>query len=152
MSKVRNCNSGGKCVLNAVKAIKDAQDAVEDCPTSCFNNLLSPSALGDTVPFTLKNCDGTPFYALGNIGTDNCFASIWFRIEELNGSCATLSILRPFRDRMPIPVSDLVGTDECCISLEGQCMMRNLKKTNHCIEVDLKCFCAIQCLDPQLVK
>jgi len=27
-----------------------------------------------------------------------------------------------------------------------------LEKTNFCIEVDLECFCAIECLNPQLIN
>jgi hypothetical protein len=142
-----------ECVCDAVKAIKDAQDAVDDCPSSCFNNLLSPiGKKGDTIPFILKCCDGTPFYALGNVGKDSCFPSIWFRVEDIHDCCATLRILRPLGvDDKPLCAGQLAG-DGCCVTIDGQCKMQKLKKTDDCIEVDLSCFCGIQCLDPKLVK
>ncbi|OZM58286.1 hypothetical protein CIB95_01570 [Lottiidibacillus patelloidae] len=149
--KNKKLSSG--CIKDALNAILDAQDAIEDCPSSCFSNLLSPELVrGDTIPFTLRNNDGSPFYALGNVGRSSCFASIWFRVEEIRGKCATLRVLRPFKGKAPLDISDLVGKDECCISLEGQCKMKDLVKTDQCVEVDLTCFCAIQCLDPRLVR
>jgi hypothetical protein len=138
-----------ECVCDAVKAIKDAQDAVEDCPTSCYNNLLSPAVKGDTIPFILKGCDGTPFHALGNVGKDSCFPSIWFRVEDIQGCCATLRVLKPFDCQGPLNIFD---EEECCISIKKICKLERLKKTDQCIEVDLNCFCGIQCLDPKLVK
>jgi spore coat protein Z len=143
-----------KCVLDAVEAIKDAQDAVELCKTSCFDNLLAPTGVeGDTIPFILKNSDGTPFHALGDVGDENndCFVSIWFRVEEIRGCCATLQVLKPFEnENNPIKVNDLIS-DGCCVSLKGICKLGHLEKTKSCIEVDLSCFCSIQCLKPSLV-
>jgi hypothetical protein len=141
-----------KCVLDAVEAIKDAQDAVEQCKTSCFDNLLAPTGVeGDTIPFVLSNSDGSPFHAFGDVG-NNCFVSIWFRVEEIRGCCATLRVLKPFEGpNNPLTVAELVGSDKCCISLVGACKLMSLEKTKTCIEVDLSCFCAIQCLKPSLV-
>jgi spore coat protein Z len=146
-------NNDCQCVLDAVEAIKDAQDAVEQCKTSCFNNLLAPTgAEGDTIPFVLSNSDGSPFHAFGDMGNPtDCYVSIWFRVEEVRGCCATLQVLRPIADNKRLKVSDLVGTDQCCISLVGACNVDQLEKTNNCIEVDLSCFCSIQCLNPSLV-
>jgi spore coat protein Z len=144
-----------ECVLDAVEAIKDAQDAVEECRTSCFNNLLAPTGVeGDTIPFVLSNSDGSPFHAFGDVGnSENCFVSIWFRVEEIRGCCATLQVLKPFKDTdKPLAVDDIVGEDKCCISLIGACKLEHLEKTNNCIEVDLSCFCSIQCLSPALVR
>lgn len=58
------------CVAEAVENINDLQNAVEeDCPTSCYSNLLSPShSLGDTVPFVLFTSKSKPFVAFGNVG------------------------------------------------------------------------------------
>lgn len=44
------------CVCRAVEEIFDAQEAIEEqCPTSCFSNLLNPATSPgrDTVPFIL---------------------------------------------------------------------------------------------------
>ncbi|MGG4031285.1 CotY/CotZ family spore coat protein, partial [Bacillus subtilis] len=32
------------------------------------------------------------------------------------------------------------------------CEVFRLEKTNYCIEVDLDCFCAINCLNPRLIN
>lgn len=134
---------GRNCVCEAVQNIKDLQDAVEDpCPTSCFSNLLSPANfVGDTIPFLLYTKKGELFKAFGNVGElrgGDCFKTPFFRVENVNGDCcATLSLLRP------------IGTDFNC--KDDICDVENLVKTDFCIEVDLSCFCAIQCLDPRLV-
>jgi hypothetical protein len=140
------------CVCKAVNAIKDAQDGIEKCKTSCFSNLLSPTVgNGDTIPFILKDCAGNPFHAQGNTGANSCFVSIWFRVENIDDCCATLRILRPFKTNGPLCPEELVSKDRSRISLVGACELDSLRKTNNCIEVDLKCFSAIQCLSPSLV-
>ncbi|WP_456275841.1 CotY/CotZ family spore coat protein [Bacillus sp. AK128] len=131
------------CVCDAVKNIADLQDAVEDrCPTSCFENLLAPANfVGDTIPFLLYTKKGELFKAFGNVGElrgGDCFVTPFFRVENVkDGCCATLSLLRPagvdFQDEKDL------------------CDVENLLKTDFCFEVDLNCFCAIQCLDPRLV-
>ncbi|MBM7659728.1 spore coat protein Z [Bacillus mesophilus] len=130
------------CVCKAVQNIKDLQDAVEDnCPTSCFSDLLSPANfVGDTIPFLLYTKKGDLFKAFGNIGElrgGECFKTPFFRVEGIDGCCATLSLLRP------------IGVDFC--ETDDICNVERLVKTDFCIEVDLGCFCAIQCLDPRLV-
>ncbi len=131
------------CVCDAIQNIKDLQDAVEDqCPTSCFSDLLSPANfVGDTIPFLLYTKKGDLFKAFGNIGElrgGDCFKTPFFRVEGIDDCCATLSLLRP------------VGVDFC--DKDDICDVERLVKTDFCIEVDLGCFCAIQCLDPRLVN
>ncbi|MFC4320617.1 CotY/CotZ family spore coat protein [Litchfieldia salsa] len=143
------CGKGHKngCVCDAVQQILDAQEAVEDrCPTSCFENLLSPvNFVGDTIPFVLTGKKGDLFKAFGNVGgfaDDNlCFETIFFRVEKLRGCCATLSLLRTY---------DAAGeTINVCSPCDDE--LFGLERTDFCIEVDLDCFCAIQCLSPSLV-
>ncbi|SDI27321.1 CotY/CotZ family spore coat protein [Alteribacillus bidgolensis] len=143
-------SDAGSCVCDAVVAIKEAQDAVDDrsdCRNSCFNNLLSPTGNNnglDTVPFVLQNKKGNYFFATGALGRDDCFQTVFFRVEKVDekNCCATLSLLRPD--------NDLEFTD-CCVDPESLCDIDELERTRFCIEVDLDCFCAIQCLDPNLV-
>ncbi|MCD7034997.1 spore coat protein [Metabacillus sp. GX 13764] len=137
------------CVCRAVENIKAEQDAVEEqCPTSCFSNLLSPTmAPGrDTIPFLLFDKKGNLFSAFGNVGgfsdDNHCFQTIFFRVENLNGCCATLSLLRPVN----VKGETISVCDPCDPEFFG------LEKTDFCIEVDLLCFCAIQCLSPDLVN
>ncbi|TDQ42150.1 CotY/CotZ family spore coat protein [Aureibacillus halotolerans] len=138
----------GNCVTDALRNIKDIQDAVEDeCSSSCFSNLLSPvQTLGDTIPFVLYGKGGKNlFVATGNVGgfqEGPCFQTPFFRIRDFHRDCATLQLLRPFDRFEPISVTD---EDELCD-------VTRLVKTDFCIEVDLSCFCAIQCLDPRLLS
>ncbi|WP_456275840.1 CotY/CotZ family spore coat protein [Bacillus sp. AK128] len=139
-----SCNDGLNCVCDAVEAILDAQEAVEDnCPTSCYSNLLSPVAAGrDTIPFILYTKEGKPFTAFGNLKPGlNSFKTPFFRVRGLDGCCATLELLE----------SDVEPDCEIDNLKELICDTEQLFRTNNCIEVDLKCFCAIQCLDPSLV-
>jgi spore coat protein Y len=137
------------CVCEAVEQILAEQEAVEEikCPTSCFSNLLSPAVnpARDTIPFILFNKKGDPFKAFGNvgglIGEPACFKTIFFRVEAVEDCCATLSLLRPVDD---------CGNTICCIDPCDEDLF-GLEKSDFCIEVDLDCFCAIQCLSPELV-
>ncbi|MGP3610285.1 CotY/CotZ family spore coat protein [Anoxybacteroides rupiense] len=136
------------CVCRAVEEIFDAQEAIEEqCPTSCFSNLLNPaiSPGRDTVPFILYTKKGDPFTIFGNVGGFTgdmaCFKTIFFRVENIKDCCATLSLLRPVDgDGETISVCDPCDPD-----------FFGLEKTNYCIEVDLQNFTAIQCLPPDLV-
>ncbi|MBM7659727.1 hypothetical protein JOC85_000494 [Bacillus mesophilus] len=140
------------CVCDAVRNIADLQDAVEDnCPTSCYSNLLNPAfAPGrDTIPFILYTKKGKPFTAFGNIRPDNvsspvigmnAFKTPFFRVNSVDGCCATLELLE----------SDV--EPDCRKDVEDIiCGTERLFRTNNCIEVDLSCFCAIQCLTPELL-
>jgi spore coat protein Y len=140
------------CICDAVAAVKAEQDAVSGCPTSCFNDLLSPISDKDTIPFMLYCKDGCqPFKAFGNIGgiqgTGNraqCFSTFFFRVENVKDDCcATLSLLRPLNTGLQPINNNLM--DPCDSQLHA------LEKTDVCIEVDLKCFCIIECLSPELI-
>ncbi|MCA1031108.1 spore coat protein [Bacillus timonensis] len=127
------------CVSETVEAILDIQDAEDDkCPSSCFNNLLIPTGPpnGDTIPFILYDKNGKPFKAFGNIGCPaNCFETFFFRVESVDDSCATLQLL------------SMNDVQKPC----DPCEVRRLCQSNIFIEVDLNCFCAIQCVSPSLL-
>ncbi|WP_226530494.1 CotY/CotZ family spore coat protein [Metabacillus niabensis] len=137
------------CVCEAVEQILAEQEAVEEikCPTSCFSNLLGPVSgpQRDTIPFILYGKKGELFKAFGNVGGFNgdmtCFQTIFFRVEAVEDCCATLSLLRP----VDVDGNTLSVCNPCDEDFFG------LEKTDFCIEVDLDCFCAIQCLSPELV-
>ncbi|TXC90721.1 spore coat protein [Metabacillus litoralis] len=133
-------NKDLNCVCSAVEDILDQQEAVsEKCPTSCYSNLLNPvKTLGDTIPFILLSDKGDPFHAFGNVGSKQCFKTNFFRVENIHDCCATLRLLLPL---------DCHGHHA-----EKICDVKELIKTQNCIEVDLTCFCAIQCLSPLLLR
>ncbi|SFE74512.1 CotY/CotZ family spore coat protein [Alteribacillus iranensis] len=151
--KKHGCDTGS-CVCDALANIKKAQDKVErrddGCSNSCYSDLLSPRGRDnrrdarDTVPFLLQGKDGKYFYATGGIGTRDCFQTVFFRVESIDEDkcCATLSLLEPDMD---------IEFDKCCVDPTSLCDVDEVERTRECIEVDLNCFCAVQCLDPDLV-
>ncbi|MGO4899879.1 CotY/CotZ family spore coat protein [Bacillus sp. GM2] len=142
--------SAENCVCEAVENIHDLQNAIEGegCPTSCFSNLLSPSRhLGDTIPFIIYTSKSKPFVAFGNVGelqAGPCFSTVFFRVEDIKDCCATLRLLIAFDENRRV----LDFTEE----KDKICDVFRLEKTNFCVEVDLECFCAIECLNPQLIN
>ncbi|MDF0727945.1 CotY/CotZ family spore coat protein [Cytobacillus sp. S13-E01] len=148
----------GDCVCDIVEFIDDLQDVVEDvsCPTNCLNPVLgdvfNQQPRANTRPFILFTEDGKPFKAFfksldtecdhdgdnhhnhnhHGINTDfEACKSPFFRVESVNDCCAVLRVLEP--------------QDDYCDIMA--CPQDNLRVTNSCITVDLRCFCAIQCLD-----
>nr|WP_263328309.1 CotY/CotZ family spore coat protein [Neobacillus sp. Marseille-Q6967] len=151
--------STSNCVCDVVQAIKDLQDNAvladecEDCP-SCFmeplGSLVSPSRRDqpDTRVFMLKTADGSPFHAFFT-PEDGACVSIYFRVEDVfDNCCATLRVLIPGRREGGnfVPVNLVSGGDRCCIDLTRVCQVNRFRASNDCITVDLKCFCAIQCI------
>lgn len=132
-------NKAFNCVCDAVENILKQQEAVENatCSTSCYSNLLNPvKTLGDTIPFILLNEKGEPFKAFGHVGGE-CFETNFFRVEQIHHCCATLRLL------LPIDCHGHVAHKICDVT--------ELVKTRSCVEVDVSCFCAIQCLSPRLL-
>ncbi|MFL6561250.1 MAG: CotY/CotZ family spore coat protein [Bacillus sp. (in: firmicutes)] len=149
----------GNCVCEVVRAIKDIQDnAVEadECPecSSCFNEplgtLVSPARRDpvDTRVFVLSTADGSPFHAFFSTENNAC-VSIYFRVEDVfDNCCATLRVLVPGRREGGTftPVNLVSGGDKCCIDLDKVCQVERFRASNDCITVDLRCFCAVQCI------
>jgi hypothetical protein len=149
----------GNCVCEVVRAIKDIQDnAVEEdeCPecASCFNEplgtLVSPARRDpvDTRVFVLSTADGSPFHAFFSTENNAC-VSIYFRVEDVfDNCCATLRVLVPGRREGGTftPVNLVSGGDKCCINLDRVCQVERFRASNDCITVDLRCFCAVQCI------
>nr|MDH3163066.1 CotY/CotZ family spore coat protein [Bacillus licheniformis] len=142
--------SAENCVCEAVENIHDLQNAIEEegRPTSRFSNLLSPSRhLGDTIPFILYTSKSKPFVAFGNVGelqAGPCFSTVFFRVENIDDSAATLRLLIAFDDNRRV----LDFTED----KDKICDVFRLEKTSFCIEVDLECYCAIECLNPKLIN
>jgi Spore coat protein Z len=131
-------------VYSALKELKAQQDQLEGCPTSCFSSLLSKILKVDTIPFLIMNENG-PLELVGiefieNTKKCNHFHTNFFRIEHLDpkDNWATLSLLRPL---------SLCGNPAKSIS-----DVERLERTKICVTVDLSRFCAVQCLDINLLK
>jgi hypothetical protein len=145
----------GNCVCEVVRAIKDIQDsAVEDECTECsscftepLGSLVSPARRDpvDTRVFVLSNEEGEPFHAFFS-GENNACVSIFFRVEDVfDNCCATLRVLVPGRREGGnfVPVNLISGGK---LDLSKVCQVERFRASNDCITVDLKCFCAVQCI------
>ncbi|WP_223587598.1 CotY/CotZ family spore coat protein [Neobacillus bataviensis] len=159
MGKRKGHDFDGHCVCDVVRTIKDIQDNAvspiecEEC-TSCFNeplgSLVSPTNEEpvDTRVFVLSNADGSPFHAFFS-GQNEACVSIFFRVEEVfDNCCATLRVLIPghCQDGGFCPVQLVSSNDRCCIDLRNVCQVDRFMASHDCITVDLKCFCAVQCI------
>ena len=133
-----------QCVCEALLEIKNQQDQLEDFPTSCFSSLVAKLIKVDTIPFMLLTESNEPFKLNGfdhddHSGELSHFYTSFFRIEEISENCcATISLLRPL---------DIHG-----YMTTSTCEVERLERTEICAEVDLNCFCAVQCLDVDLMK
>ncbi len=161
---------GNSCVCEVVRAIKDIQDNAEEvceCPSNCFLEPLgaiSPSSTRrhkrpDTRVIVLKTADGTPFHAFitnnNEHGKKGC-VSIFFRVEDVfDNCCAILRVLEPIKvygntqnqqDNQLLNDQSVNLIKDCHIDLCSVCDVDFFRSTNDCITVDLKCFCAVQCI------
>lgn len=134
----QNCS-----IYHAILELKRQQDHLGGCPTSCFSSLFSKLFKVDTIPFLLYTEEGL-FKASGVVesynGTCDSFYTSFFRIENVDtiNKCVILSLL------LPLSLSGFL--------VDEMCDVERLERTNICVNVDLSCFCAVQCLDISLMK
>ncbi|MCA1031120.1 spore coat protein [Bacillus timonensis] len=135
MSNNKNHQCDESCVCSALNELKEQQDLLKGCPTSCFSSLLVKIVKVDTIPFILFDEEGL-FKAM----VAGVCRSPFFRIEEidLENCCATLMVL--------------IGRTMDGYETEEICDMYALEKSETFLTVDLTCFCAVQCLDLDLMK
>lgn len=130
-------------IYHAILELKKQQDLLGGCPNSCYSNLLSKLLKVDTIPLLLYTEDGL-FHLSGsedkNFRKCEHFCTPFFRIEhvDIKKNCCTISLLRPL---------SLSG-----VLVEEICDVERLERTNICVKIDLSCFCAVQCLDINLLK
>lgn len=136
------------CVCDVLTELVEVQMVLEDfLLNKNYPRMLVEKKRERLVPFMLYKEDeiDLPFniFAIqNNVSTagKSCFKTSFFAVKSVDeeNCCATLILLRPV---------DMDGNDT-----NQLCDLFCLKKTNSCIEVDVSCFCAIQCLDPGLVN
>ncbi|MCG7334269.1 spore coat protein CotZ [Sporosarcina sp. ACRSM] len=157
------------CICEVVRAIRRIQDIrdeqdCDDCRTDCFltplGSLVSPSRQrANTRVFMLMNDEGDPFKAFFNHrrrgrnqgpandatserDCESCF-SVFFRVQNIfDNCCATLQVLEP-RDSRGRRV-DLFKHGK--LDFDAFCEVERFEATGSCVTVDLKCFCAVQCI------
>ncbi|WP_181315190.1 CotY/CotZ family spore coat protein [Salsuginibacillus halophilus] len=143
-----SCASG--CVCDVLARIMAEQEAAAiDCRNDCFNLNPATNNNNDTMPFILWTKKNTLFYAFSDIASNDCFATVYFRVSEFDKQkkCVTLELLQPNDDR-----SIDVGYD-CCVPLNQVCQSGELElvRTGQCVIVDCECLCAIECINPNAV-
>ncbi|MFP3918306.1 CotY/CotZ family spore coat protein [Lysinibacillus telephonicus] len=141
------------CVSDVVKTILDIQNqAVDDdcdnCGTSCYleplGGLVSPTRRNaDTRVFMLLNANGLPFFAFFSTPEGAVLPSVFFRVEDVFDSCATLRVVAPWDEEEPV---NLLNDDETGISMGLLSEVISFRKTDTCLTVDLSCFCGVQCV------
>ncbi|WP_017152793.1 CotY/CotZ family spore coat protein [Bacillus bingmayongensis] len=135
------------CVCDVVKFIDELQDCAtgSGCPTGCEIPFLGANAsapVANTRPFTLFTKFGGTFTANFFVPTGATTfvagTSPIFRVESVDDCCAVLRVLA---------LRSATGTiDPTTSFIEVFTSGNTLVATNSCITVDLKCFCAIECL------
>ncbi|WML53363.1 CotY/CotZ family spore coat protein [Neobacillus sp. PS3-12] len=150
-----NCHHHNNCLKNTLEKILNEQRKVRkkecDIPSNgCFEHLGRTST--NTIPFILYS-NTEPFKVEGvtkcfDCDTNKekfvCFKSFIFRIIDLEGDCAFLELLK-FKNhhKSTSNCDDHVCSPCCQVHCED---VDDLIATGVCIQVELSCFCAIQCL------
>lgn len=117
------------CVCNILKLInKLQQKETRECEIGCDRPILGGDCFCDrplTRPFMLFNREGMLFEVNTNISNLDEKSSI-FRVEKMDGCCATLRVLRVIPS--PDDGSNMIGS------------------TDQFVNIDTNCFCGIKCL------
>lgn len=142
------------CVCDVVKSILKIQNEAvrhdhDNCGTSCYlepmGGLVSPGRqTADTRVFMLLDKHGKPLKALF-MDKHGCFhTTIFFRVEEVFGCCATLRAIAPLKSDKEI-ADNLVDMNDNVkpSTIDKVCFF---KKSDNCLTVDLNDFTAVQCL------
>ncbi|BCB03063.1 CotY/CotZ family spore coat protein [Bacillus sp. KH172YL63] len=141
------------CVCQAVRAIKDIQDAANqecnDCKNDCFleplGSMVSPTNRLNTRIFKLYLKNGETFKA----HIKGCpWKSPFFRVKEVfDNCCATLQVLKPdYAESTGSTSSTSSSSSSTGSDMDSMGNNTEWVFTDECITVDLDCFCAIQCI------
>lgn len=133
-----------ECISAALYELLILQEYIKNSSIPYFGKLLARLVEVDTIPFLLITKDGF-LELMGTVhnkrsNKSDLFTTKFFRIEEMekDAKCAKVSLLRPL---------DIYGEDT-----KALCDVARLTKTSTCVEIDLNCICAIQCVDLDLLK
>lgn len=130
-----NKNTCENCVSDILKVILILQE--EACPDNCLNSCDKPALGGgpnclvcNTRPIMLYTCcgNGTP-WSMPVSKTETDTTSSVFRIEKLDGCCATFRVLK----------TDSQETN-------------NYVATDSFFTMDLSCCCVIRCLNDTYIE
>ena len=134
-------NNNGCCVAQILQVILILQQNAEcsdNCLDTCDRGFLgcsTSSLVCNTRPIMLYTCcgNGTPWSMPISKSPTETITSNVFRIEKLDGCCATFRVLAPNTDE----------TEVATIPYEA---------TNSFFTMDLNCLCVIRCLQDTFVE
>jgi len=158
------------CVCDVVRAIFDIQtqavaEECRPCMTNCFleplGGIVSPTTRNaDTRVFMLITKTGVPFLSffknshnmsngagaqVTHPSPKHSCTSVFYRVEDIfDDCCATLRVLKPLRHENGSTVDLVCNCDS--VDLNKLCDVNAWEATDSCITVDLRCFCAVQCI------
>ena len=169
-----NCICEVVRAIKRVQDLREDLDC-DDCRTDCFltplGSLNPRRRRANTRVFTLSDDEGNLFKAMfkrerrerdrererdfessfenehdrdhdKDCDRRNCF-SVFFRVQRVfDNCCATLEVLEP-RDRRGRRVNLFKHGK---LDFDEICRVERFEATGSCITVDLKCFCAVQCI------
>lgn len=142
------CNNDKDCsciaeILTVIAILQQNANCAENCLDTCDRGFLgcSTSSLNcNTRPVVLYTCcgNGTPWSMPTTkedvvCGTEGASCSNVFRIEKLDGCCATFRVLAPNPDATEVATIPYVAT-------------------NSFFTMDLNCVCALRCLQDTFVE
>lgn len=141
-----NSNRSANCVADTVRFINRLQQAV--VPTEigcsrCNTPILGETSKANTRPFILYLPNGEPFRLATLTDSSNEPIPV-FRVEDVNGNCATLRALTTRRRGC---MNDQNGFNEFNLEEETEFV-----PTRTCVTVNLNDFIAIQCLNDVFLK
>ncbi|WP_404453332.1 hypothetical protein LG329_03360 [Virgibacillus necropolis] len=135
------------CICKVLSDILDQQrEDKRRCSNSCSLQNLNESAFKDTIPFILQTPYGHPYFTWGNIGTNDCFVTVFFRVIKVDceKNCAVLQLLKPN--------ISIIDSDTNCVETAKICDVDFVTRTKECVLVDLSCYSAVKCISPDFVK
>ncbi|WP_330949539.1 CotY/CotZ family spore coat protein [Virgibacillus sp. MG-45] len=111
----------------------------------CSLRQVNKRLMQNTVPIMLQTPYGNPFYTWGNIGSEDCFVTVFFKVVKVDckKNCAVLQLLKPN--------ISLIDEETDCVEDARICEVDAVTKTKECILVDLSCYSAVKCLSVDLV-
>ena len=138
------------CICKVLSDLLDVQKnknnkKEQDC--SCTDSIHpKPVHKKEVIPFILQTPYGHPFFTWGNIGKDDCFATVFFTVLKVDckKNCALLRLMKP-NISMFDPETD-------CIESTKICEVKHVVPTKECILVKLNCYNAVKLTSPAFVK
>ncbi len=134
------------CICELLSNILKQQNEIKRWDYSCSFQNIDKSGYIDTIPFILQTPYGHPYFTWGEIGTKDCFVTVFFKVKKVDCKkrCAVLQLLRPDKS--------IIDPETECVETSSICGVDYVTVTKECILVDLSSYSAIKLISPKFVK